>query len=152
MPTQLVHAKNAIFKVGTAGAPTALTDISAWLEDVAYPKDLDTPETTTFGQGAHTMITGFPTNIFNLKGKWDPTIWAILGGLFGLPNSVACEFDPAGVDAVIHTPKYTFAGNTSGNAVAGVYLTALHRDTGVKAVVTFTATFTGQLNSTRGTN
>lgn len=149
---QLVHAKNAIFKVGTAAAPTALTDISAWLDDVGYPKDLDTPETTTFGQGAKTMITGFPTNIFNLKGKWDPTIWAILGGLFGLPNSVALEFDPAGIDAVIHTPKYTFAGNSSGNANPGVYLSALTRDTKVKDVVTFSATFTGQLNATRGTN
>jgi hypothetical protein len=153
MPT-FVHGKNAVFKVGTAAAPTVATDISTYLDTVSYPRTMDTAETTTFGANARSYIPSFPGNTFSISGKFDPGAAAIdfiLAALQGLPNAVALEYGPAG--STTGNPKYTMVGNTTGQGTTnpGVFLTNYAISSPVNDVVSFTADFVGNLAVSRST-
>jgi hypothetical protein len=153
MPTTFVHGRAGIFKLAPVSAGTTVTDISTWVDTITYPRTLDTAETTTFGQGARTYITGLPNNTWTLKGVYDGTAGAIdsiLCGLVGAPVAVGMEFDPAGTTTGM--PKWTMAGNTTGNSNPGVYVTDLTIDGAIADAVRFTVTLMGNLGVTRGVN
>lgn len=146
------HGKNTVFKVGTVGAPTVATDISSYLDSVSYPRTMDTAETTTFGSSARSYIPSFPGNTWSISGKFDATSGGIdqtLNALQGLTNSVALEYGPSG--STTGNSKYTMAGNSSGTASPGVFMSSYSVSSPVNDVVSFTADFIGSGAPTRGT-
>lgn len=69
-----VHGKSAQFKLDNGASTPVLTDISAYISDISFPRGLDTPETTTFGQSAKTYITGLADSTISISGKFDSTL------------------------------------------------------------------------------
>ena len=51
-----VHGKSAVFKLDNSSG--SLVDYSSYLEDISFPRSVETAETTTFGVSAKTYITG----------------------------------------------------------------------------------------------
>src|SRR3954467_12042025 len=145
MPT-FRHGKNTIFKVGTAGAPTVLTDISNTLDSVSYPAQADLAETTTFSSSARSYMPGFPGNSFSISGKFDGTTDAVLAGLQNAATPVAVQFRPSGT----LTPGVSYDA-VGGAGAAGVFLTSYNISAPVNDVVSFTAEFTNNLAVTRTT-
>lgn len=90
------HGKNGVFKLGTAAAPTTLTDISSNCEEVSLPRKVDTSETTTFGAGAKTYVVGYPDATISVKGKWDAALDAALAAAVGFDTPLAFEHGPEG--------------------------------------------------------
>jgi hypothetical protein len=145
MPT-FRHGKNTIFKVGTSGAPTVLTDISNTLDSVSYPAQADLAETTTFQSSAKSFMPGFPANNFSITGKFDATTDGVLSGLQNFGTPVAVQFRPSGT----LTPGVSYdAAGGAGNP--GVFLTNYSISAPVNDVVSFQADFTNNLAITRST-
>jgi hypothetical protein len=121
------HGKNGVFKIGTLAAPTVVTDISTYCEEVSLPRKIDTAETTTFGAGAKTYVVGYPDATIAIKGKWDLALDSILAAVVGFDTALAFEHGPEG--AIATRVKYTgFA-----------FLTDYQVTTPVGDVVSFTA-------------
>lgn len=143
MPT-FRHGKNAVFKVGTNGAPTVLTDISNVVNNVSAPRQSDLAETTAFGSSARSYIPGFPGNNFSISGMFDATVDGYLAGLQNYDTPVAVQYRPEG----------TGSGKVSYDAVGGagqpgVFITNYSITSPVNDVVGFTAEFTNNLSITR---
>lgn len=140
------HGKETIFKVGTKGAPTVLTDISAFLDSVTYPQSADTVETTTFGNKVRSYMPGFQGNAFSISGKYDasssPNIDTILSDLQQATVPVAVSYVPGGGSG----PTYNAPG---GSGAAGVWLSNYSVSSPVNDVVSFSADFVGNLAITR---
>lgn len=147
MPT-FRHGKNVTFKVGTAGSPTVLTDISTSCDSVSFPRSADLAETTTFGSSARSYMPGFPTQGFSISGKFDATTDGVLSGLAsdGSGTPICIEYRPEGTGA--GRVQYAAPGG-AGNA--GVFCTSYQIASPVNDVVTFTAEFTTNGTITRST-
>ena len=143
MPT-FRHGKNAVFKIGTAGSPTVLTDISNTCDSVSYPQQADLAETTTFGSNARSYMPGFPGNNFSVSGKFDVTTDGVLSGLQNFGTPVAVQYRPEGSG----TGKVSYDA-VGGAGAAGVFLTSYTISSPVNDVVSFTAEFTNNLTVTR---
>jgi hypothetical protein len=94
MPT-FKHGKNAVFKIGSSGAPSTATDISTAVTDVTFPRSIDTAETTAFGSSAKSYIVGLTDATISVSGSFDATYDAQLAGLAGV-DGVAFEYGPTG--------------------------------------------------------
>lgn len=73
-----VHGKSALFKLDNGNSTPTLTDISAYISDISFPRQLDTPETTTFGNSAKTYLTGLADSSISISGMYDATLDANL--------------------------------------------------------------------------
>ena len=89
-----VHGKSAAFKLDNAAG--SLVDYSAYLEDISFPRSVETAETTTFGSSAKSYITGLTDATVSLSGKFDATADATLAGVVGQAASLSFEYGPAG--------------------------------------------------------
>lgn len=147
MPT-FRHGKNAQFKLGTTGAPTALTDITTSTDSVSFPRQMDLAETTTFTAGARTYIPGFPNQTFSIGGKFDATtdaqLSALAGDTSGIPVCIQYRPEGAGAGRV----QYDAPG---GAGAAGVYITNYSISSPVNDVVSWTAECTTSGVITRST-
>lgn len=134
-----VHGKSAVFKVDDSGG--TLRDLSAYLDDLSFPRDVETAETTTFGVAgsAKTYITGLSDATISASGKFDATADGYLAGVVGHATPLDFEYGPAG--SAGGAVKY------SGTCI----LTSYEVSASVGDVVTASADFqvTGQI--TRGT-
>jgi len=139
------HGKDAVFKLATAGAPTVVGDISAYLTSVGFPQEVETAEVTTLGDADKEYIVGLRDKTVSIEGKFDPTIDAQLNALYGFATPVAFEFHPQGTAATL--PKYTQAGTT-----VGLLLTSYEVTEDIGAEGTFSAEFQSSGAVTRGTN
>lgn len=95
MPTR--HGRKAAFLLDDAAA--VLTDISAHLDDVGFPRPVETGETTAFGDDDKTYITGLRDATFSLSGHYDPAAGAVdehLSGILGQDVTVTFEYGPGG--------------------------------------------------------
>lgn len=134
-----VHGKSAVFKLDDSGG--TLRDLSSYLDDLSFPRDIETAETTTFGVAgsAKTYITGLSDATISISGKFDATADGYLAGVIGQAATISFEYGPAG----------STAGNVkySGECI----MTSYEVSASVGDVVTASADFqvTGQI--TRGT-
>ena len=67
-----VHGKNAHFELDAAGG--SLVDLSAYTNDITFPKELSADETTVFGQADKTYIVGLGDSKLSVSGLFDPTL------------------------------------------------------------------------------
>lgn len=132
-----VHGKSAVFKIDDSGG--TLRDISAYLEDISFPRSIETAETTTFGKSAKTYITGLTDSTISISGKFDSTADGYLAGIIGQSATVSFEYGPAG----------STGGNVkySGECI----MTSYEVSATVGDVVTATAEFQVTDTVTRGT-
>jgi predicted secreted protein len=102
------HGKNAQFRLdGTAGS---LVNISDTLNEISMPREIETAETTAFGQNDKTYITGLADATISLSGMFDATTDTIISGNIanlksGSVSSVSFEYGPAGSASA--QPKFT---------------------------------------------
>lgn len=134
-----VHGKSAHLSIDDAAG--ALVDYSAFLDDIGFPRDVETAETTTFGVAgsAKTYIVGLSDATISASGKFDAAADATLAGVLGHATPLDFEYGPAGDDS--GAVKY------SGTCI----MTSYEVSASVGDVVTASADFqvTGQI--TRGT-
>ncbi|MHA2046603.1 MAG: phage tail tube protein [Candidatus Thorarchaeota archaeon] len=87
------HGKNTVFKVDNSGG--TLTDISAYCNNVDFPREVDTPEVTTFGNDDRKYIVGLRGATISVTGFWDATLDGVIGQIVGT-GEVSFEYGPAG--------------------------------------------------------
>ena len=94
-----VHGKSAVFKLDNSSG--SLVDYSAYLDNVGFPRSVDTAETTTFGVSgsAKTYIVGLSDATVSLSGLFDATADATLAGVLGQAATISFEYGPAGSTA-----------------------------------------------------
>lgn len=91
-----VHGKGTKFKIDTGA--DALTDISAYLNNVDVSWEVDTPETTTFGNSDRTYIAGLRNATISIAGIWDATLDAVIASQpAGATTLLNFEYGPAGL-------------------------------------------------------
>lgn len=116
------HGKNAVFQLGSVNTPSTLVDISGVLTEAALSGTTDTVETTTFGAGNKTYLTGFPDFTINLTGFVDDGgIAAQLADLNGSDVVVDFEFGPIGdaTGAPKHTGSVLLANYSPTSSIGG---------------------------------
>lgn len=133
-----VHGKSAVFKLDDSGG--TLRDLSAYLDDLGFPRDIETAETTTFGVAgsAKTYIVGLSDATISISGKFDATADGYLAGVLGQSATLSFEYGPA--------------GSTGGNVkyTGECIMTSYEVSASVGDVVTASADFqvTGQITRT----
>lgn len=91
-----VHGKSGFFSVdNSSGTPT---DLSAFLNDVSLPRDIETAETTTFGVSgsAKTYIVGLTDATISVSGLFDSSADGTLAGVVGHASSLSFVVGPEG--------------------------------------------------------
>lgn len=103
------HGKKSKFEIdNSAGTPV---DISAYCDEVSLSRDIETAETTTFGDNAKEYIIGLTDATISVSGKFDAagasTVDAVLAGLLGQEASATFAYTPGGGSPSSSNPKYT---------------------------------------------
>jgi hypothetical protein len=91
-----VHGKKTVFKLDNAAG--TLTDISALLNDVQFPRTKEKAQDSGFGQNSHTYVVGLQDGTITISGPWSTTIDAQLGALMvpGQDQTLTFEYGPQG--------------------------------------------------------
>lgn len=97
------HGSKAVIKFGTSGAPTTLTDISQYVENISFPEEAETHEVTTLGATSKSYIAGLKDATISIDGVFDPVADEHLNGILGL--GVSFEYGPQGT--ATNAVKYT---------------------------------------------
>ena len=98
MPT-FKHGKNAYFAID--GTAASLVNISDTLNEISMPREIETAETTTFGNADKTYITGLADATISLSGMFDATVDGTISGDItnlksGSVASLSFEYGPSG--------------------------------------------------------
>lgn len=107
MPT-FKHGKNAQFRLdGTGGT---LVNISDTLNEITMPREIETAETTAFGNADKTYITGLADATISLSGMFDATVDTTINGDItnlksGSVATLSFEYGPSG--SAGGSPKFT---------------------------------------------
>lgn len=107
MPT-FKHGKDAHFALdGTAGTLVVISDT---LNEITMPREIETAETTAFGNDDKTYITGLADATVSLSGMFDATVDAQINGDIanlksGSVATLSFEYGPAG--SAGGNPKFT---------------------------------------------
>lgn len=107
MPT-FKHGKDAHFALdGTAGTLVVISDT---LNEITMPREIETAETTAFGNDDKTYITGLADATVSLSGMFDATVDTQINGDIanlksGSVATLSFEYGPAG--SVGGNPKFT---------------------------------------------
>ena len=139
-----IHGKNSKFSIdNSAGTPV---DISAYCEEVSLSRDIETAETTTFGNGSKTYIIGLSDATMSVSGKFDAdgasTVDSVLSGILGQEASVSFDYVPGGGSISASNPGYQ----------GECYLTSYEVSGGVGDVTSFSASFQITGSVTRATS
>jgi predicted secreted protein len=131
------HGKGTIFKLDDS-TPT-LNDISAYVNNVDFPREVDTPETTTFGNDDRTYIAGLRGATISITGFWDETVDGYLAGIVGQATSSTFEYGPQGGSTgdIKYTGEAFVTNYTQGSPVDGV--TTFSLDLQITGAVTRTS-------------
>lgn len=78
MPT-FRHGKNSNFQLDNSAG--SLVDLSTYINEVSFPREIETGETTAFGQSAKSYIVGLSDATFSVSGMFDATIDAHITGV-----------------------------------------------------------------------
>lgn len=105
--TTFTHGKHAVTEFRVTGDPDWI-DISEYVTESSLPKNRAEHDTTTYGPtDDSTFQGGLRDRTHELKGKWNPTIGAILEDL-DAADSIDLRWSPAGNGTGM--PNYTAAG------------------------------------------
>ena len=107
MPT-FKHGKNAFFALD--GTAASLVNISDTLNEISMPREIETAETTAYGNSDKTYITGLGDSTVSLSGMFDATLNTMVAGNIanlksGSVSSLTFEYGPAG--SASPQPKFT---------------------------------------------
>ena len=107
MPT-FKHGKNAYFALDNASG--SLINISNTLNEISLPREIETAETTAFGNADKTYITGLGDATVSLSGMFDATVDSQINADItalksGSVASLSFEYGPAG--SASSNPKFT---------------------------------------------
>jgi len=95
----LVRGVGASFKLGAAGSPATLTDVSGWLDSIQGSSATGEYDGTRFQPGVanplKTTVPGFSDKGYQLSGKWDADVEDFFSPLEGVQD-VSYEFGPDG--------------------------------------------------------
>ena len=102
------HGKKSKFSIdNAAGSPV---DISAYCNEVSLSRDIETAETTTFGDDAKEYIIGLTDATLSVSGMFDAagasTVDAVLAGVLGQEASLSFEYIPGGGSVGTSNPAY----------------------------------------------
>ena len=92
-----VHGKSAFFSLEDS-VPT-VRNLSSFIEDIGFPRSIETAETTTFGSSAKTYITGLTDATISISGKFDSVSDGYLTSVLGQTATIAWVYGPAGSTA-----------------------------------------------------
>lgn len=133
--------KVQVFKIDNAAG--ALTDLSAFITDVGFPREADAEEVTTLGKNAKVYKVTLTDATISVEGKWDgagaSSVDTVLSGIFGQDATSTFEYGPGGSAA--GDIRYT----------GECYLTSYEPSGAVGGVVEFTAEFQCSDTITRNT-
>lgn len=106
------HGKKSVFKIDNAAG--TLTDISAFCEEVSLSRDIETAETTTFGNDAKTYITGLTDATVSVSGKFDAgtasAVDPVLSGILGSASTVSWVYRANSASTSSTNPEYQGEG------------------------------------------
>jgi predicted secreted protein len=126
-----IHGKNSVFKIDNDAG--VLTDISAFCEEVSLSRDIETAETTTFGNDDKNYITGLRDATVSVSGKFDAAaasaIDPVLAGVLGSASTVSWAYRPNSASVSTSNPEYQGEAIVTSYEVSG----------GVGDAVTFSA-------------
>lgn len=127
-----VHGRATDFQIDNSAG--SLTDLSSFVGNVDFSRDLDTPETTVFGNaGDRSYVAGLRGATISITGFWDPTTTTgpdfILSGILGDAASKSFQYGPQGTT----TGQIRYTGEC--------FLTSYGTSSPVDGVVGFTADF-----------
>jgi len=92
------HGKDSYFAIDNSAG--ALTNLILFVDNVDFPQEIDTPETTTYTKQAKTYIVGLRDATISIEGQWDNTAStgadAVLSGIIGQATTKTFEFGPDG--------------------------------------------------------
>lgn len=115
------HGKKSVFKIDNAAG--SLTDISAYCEEVSLSRDIETAETTTFGNDAKTYITGLTDATISLSGKFDAagatTVDGVLSGIIGSASTVSWAYRTNSASTSATNPEYQGEGILTSYEITG---------------------------------
>lgn len=131
------HGSKAVFKLDDAAG--TLTDISAYITSVSFPRNADTVEVTTLGDTDKEYIAGLKDATISIEGIFDPAIDAIFDAALGASATKSFEYGPQG--STTGNVKYT------GECIC----TSYEPETGVDGAGTFSAELQVSGVITRGT-
>ena len=134
------HGKSSYFGIDDSGA--SVVDISAYVTNVDFSRDIDTPESTTYGNDDRTYIPGLAGATLSVSGYWDST--ADTG-----PDEVLSENVGK---ATTSTFNYGPEGTTTGDIIyhGECILTNYSISSPVDGIVSYTADFQISGAVTRG--
>ena len=89
-----VHGKSAVFKLDDSGA--TLRDLSAYANEVSFPRSIETAETTVFGNAAKTYIVGLTDATISVSGLWDSTLDGYVAPAVGQSTTLNFNYGPSG--------------------------------------------------------
>lgn len=96
-------------------------DLSTFLTEVSFPRELDLAETTTFGSTFKTNLAGVTDATMSISGFWDPTATtgpdAVLAGVFAALTARVIIYGPYGNTG--GQVKYTFSAICTSYEVSG---------------------------------
>lgn len=84
MPT-FRHGKAQKFQLDNSAG--TLTDLSSYINNVSFPRSVDTGETTAFGNSAKTYIPGLQDATISVEGMFDSTVDAHIVALIAALDS-----------------------------------------------------------------
>ena len=138
------HGKKSKFSIDNSAG--SLTDISAYCDDVSLSRDIETAETTSFGDDAKEYIIGLTDASISVSGKFDAagasTVDSVLSGILGQEASVSFEYVPGGGTIGASNPGYQ----------GECYLTSYEVSGSVGDVTSFSASFQVSGAITRATS
>ena len=92
------HGKGTVLKLDNSGG--TLTDLSAYLNNVDFSRDVDTPESTVFGNDDRTYIAGLRNATISISGFWESAaLDALVGTILGQATALEFEYGPGGSTA-----------------------------------------------------
>jgi hypothetical protein len=119
------HGKDAYFQWNSVS-------LHPFCNDISFPRDIDTVETTTMGDANKEYIVGLKNGSFSISGIWEAgasSVDATLGDALG--TSAAFEYRANSAAVGVSNPKYT------GTAL----LTSYEQTAGTGDAVAFSAEF-----------
>jgi len=128
----------------SAGSPVLpMVNLSPFINDVSFPTQIETPETTTFSQaGVKTYIVGLKAYTITFAGMYDPTAGSstTTGGTDAIMNSLISFQDAGKFISFIYGPSTpgAFTGQTPSVVFYGqALLNKYDLKSGVNAVISF---------------
>lgn len=116
-----VHGKKSVFKIDdVSGTPV---DISAYCEEVSLSRDIETAETTTFGNDAKTYITGLTDATISVSGKFDAAsasaVDPVFSGILGSASTVSWAYRVNSASVSATNPEYQGEGIVTSYEISG---------------------------------